>query len=263
MPLEQPNDSTFAPAPIEGSEQVENFKEHFVGEGKKYATDEDAMKGLFFANQHIDKIEKENEEAQGELKLRASVESILASRGQTLTELSQEITPEDPAPDLGENTTPTQTATPSEKDLSELIRNVVSEDQLEARRTANYEEAVHKLDAIHGSRESANSSVVAKAEELGIGVEMFMETAKQSPEAFYSLMGLTSKTKTNTSGAASSDVNTASFTNSNISNQNKVGTYAYYEEMRRSDPRKYNSSHVQTQLHKDAMSDSDKFFGRN
>jgi hypothetical protein len=40
------------------------------------------------------------------------------------------------------------------------------------------------------------------------------------------------------------------------------GTQAYYAELRRKEPKKYYSPAVQLQMHKEALADPDKYFGR-
>lgn len=47
--------------------EVSDYKNLYVGEGKKYATEAEALKGLHHANEHISKLEQENADIRNKL----------------------------------------------------------------------------------------------------------------------------------------------------------------------------------------------------
>jgi hypothetical protein len=219
-----------------------NPLESLVGEGKKYATAEDLAKSRIAADEHIARIEQENAE------YRAAIQrDIQARQEQTLN------TPPVNSPDQGNP--PTQRD--NQEDLAERIREITRQDRESEKTRNNIETVTSKLVDTFGSEEAANRAVKDKARELGVSLDFLMASAAASPVAFYKQMDLDSQART--AAAPRGTVNTAALQHQNP-NGPKVGTYAFYESIRKSDPKLYNSPKVQLEMHKQAQ-ENPNFFG--
>lgn len=218
-----------------------NPLETLVGEGKKYATPEDLARSRIAADEHIARIEQENAE------YRAAIQrDIQARQEQTLN------TPPGQAPDQGN--TPQRD---NQDDLAERIREVTRQDRETEKTQANIEAVTARLIDVYGSEDAANAAVKAKARELGVGLDFLMSTAATSPIAFYKQIEL--DTVHRNAAAPRGTINTAALQSQNP-NGPKVGTYAFYESIRKSDPKLYNSPKVQLEMHKQAQ-ENPNFFG--
>lgn len=246
---------TFAP-PAETNST--SFKEQFVGEGRKYQSEEDAFKGLAHANEHIAKVEAEAAKLREELAVKAGVEELLKKHvNPSIVQPPQAVAPN------GQETTPLTAQAPDTKEVSDLVREALQQQQSETQKTSNLTQAVTTLDKIYGSRDKTEQAVQARAVELGYSVGFLKQAAETSPAGFYAMMGVDVKSQPNPNTAPmSSDVTTPVLTSNQPSPGVKPDTYAYYQQLRKSDPRKFNTAAIQSQMRKLAMEDADKFYGR-
>lgn len=215
-----------------------NALDALVGEGKKYQTVEDLAKAVEFGQQHIAQIEAENAQ------YRANIQEQI--------ELQRQRTNAEPP------AKPEQRV--DEVDLQTRIREALEQTDREKRVADNVNTVSKRLVEIYGDAKKANEVVAAKAEELGVSIQFLMDSAAQSPKAFYAQIGL-ADTQRNAPPLAG-NVNPAALANMNPSRVGAPGTYAYYEEMRKTNPKIYNSPRVQLQMHKDAMEKGEAFFQR-
>lgn len=157
------------PAP---SIQIPEAVQGFVGEGKKYATPEDALQSIPHAQHHIERLEEEMASLREDLSKRAAVEDVLA-----------EI-----------NKKPVDT--PSEQPLTQeqldaLIDNRLATKEAQTIAQANTSEVVNKFIGIYGDKDKAVEVYTQKAADLGIPVETINNLAATSPKAVYELFGMT------------------------------------------------------------------------
>ena len=92
---------------------------------------------------------------------------------------------------------------------------------------------------------------------MGVSVKFLMDSAAQSPAAFFATMEL--ETAPRPATGTRSDVNPAALS-AQASGTAKPGTYAFYEEMRKTNPKLYNAPKVQLEMHKAAF-ENPEFFG--
>lgn len=256
-----PNPSFAAPAvPQEPSD----FRDQLVGEGRKYATEADALKGLFHANQHIQTIEQENQQLKNDLAVRAGVEEILKSNVDDKRLLQTPQTLQQLEPQNPQVATPAQGEVQSAEDISELVRQAMLQQQEQSQKSKNHEEATRTLDKIFGSREATNAAVEKRAKELGIGVGLLKETSERSPAAFYLMMNVTPTSDGSPKSVAplKGGISTEALRVQTPANQIPEGTYRWYESLRKSDPASYHSSRVQKELFEAAKENPDKFYER-
>lgn len=224
-------------------DNLENPLADYVGEGRKYSNVADLVKGYENGQVHIARIEQENREYRE--KLQADIDAQRARLANTPP--SQE--PNQMAPNADQRT--------SEQDLVERIREVNRQDRVAEKQANNLEVATNKLIDTFGDAEAAKERVKTRAAELGVSVKFLMDSASQSPAAFFATMELEKAPRP--TAAPRSDVNTAAL-NTQVPGNAKPGTYAYYEELRKTNPKLYNSPKVQLQMHTAAMESPDTFF---
>lgn len=120
------------------------------------------------------------------------------------------------------------------------------------------EQVETRLLEVYGEAEKVNEAVQNKAAELGISVSFLKEAAAKSPSAFYGLLGLNQdsakpsppKPALNTAGLRPAE---------SSSGEPKPGTKAYFDKIRREDPRRYFRRDTQLELYKAAMANPAEF----
>lgn len=214
-----------------------NPLDELVGPGKKFATVEELAKSYSHGQNHIATLEAEHAQWR---------EGI------------QEQIQRQQNPD--QNTPPPAKTEQRADDvnLDDRIREAIEQTKNQERLTNNVNQVSEKLVGVYGDPQKANQAMVQKANELGLTVEDLMDQAAKSPKAFFALVGLNDSPRQ--APATRSDVNPAALNTLNPTRQAQVGTYAYYEQLRKENPRLYNSPKIQLQMHKEAMEKGDSFF---
>ena len=234
------------PEAVFNEQSTPAYVDQLVGEGKKYNTLEALAKSRIDADNYIEQLKREQAEMREELNKRVSVEDAIQK--------FQRNTPSQPTE---VQTTPAVAPALDEKTLVERIRQVSQSMNEEQRYNANVEAAAARLVELYGDQEKANAMVKAKAAELGVSVKFLQDAAAQSPTGFFKLLDV-DKQPTATPGPTHSDVNPRAFGAANPGV--KPGTYAYYEEIRKSNPKQYFTPAIQNQLMKDALERGEAFF---
>lgn len=226
------------------SEQNTNPLDTYVGEGKKYATVADLIKGFENGQSHIQTIEAENRE------YREGIQQNILNANQ-----NRQSTP----PSGQEQQPPVTDQRLNERDLAERIREVTRQDRERDKANENLGTVTAKLIQTFGNEDTVKEKLEARAKELGVSKKFLMDVATQSPAAFYAQMGLDVAPRQ--VPGPRSDVNSAALQAQNHGGQVQVGTYAFYEEMRKTNPKLYKSPKVQLEMHNQALENPDKFFG--
>lgn len=211
-----------------------------VGEGRKYASVEDLAKSRMDADNYIQQLEAEN--AQFRQGIQTQVEQF-----------RQQIQDDTPP------STPKVEQRAPEVDLEARIRDTIQKTEREQRLAKNVNDVSQKLVDVYGTAEKANAAVKARAAELGVGLDFLMESAAQSPKAFYAQLGLDATPRAAPS-MGNGQVNPSALANANPNAVAEQGTYKFYEELRKNNPKLYNKPQTQLQMHKDAMEKGEAFF---
>lgn len=226
-----------------------NALELLVGEGKKYKTVEELAEAYANADRHI-----------GELKTDLqSTREFISEELKKLAEQRNAAPPANPNPETGSNPTPAPVA-PSGAEVEDLdtriakaLENRETLTRLQTNANTVQEILVERL----GGVQEAASAVIAKARELGLQPSDMKELAAKSPKAFLATMGISDeKPSSNSTPAPRSDVNP----NNVNAGGPKPNTYAYYEQIRKSDPKLYWSPKTQAAMHKAAQEMGEAFF---
>lgn len=222
--------------------------ETLVGEGKKYANADELAKAYQHASTYIEQLKTENSGIREDLNKRATAEEILeqirkgADRPSGNTE---EITPPVVKPPV------------SDDDLVNRIREVTTAERERERIAINVTTVADALVATYGSEAKANEVVRAKAAELGVSTQWLQDVAARSPKAFFVTIGISEPTQT-TNSAPKQDANPQALA-ANTGGAIKPATYAFYENLRRTDSKLYWTPKVQNQMMKDAIAKGDAF----
>lgn len=219
--------------------QEQGTLDSLVGEGRKYANAEELARSWAHAQEHIKQLEAET--AQYRNGIQTQVEQL--RQPEPVTPPS-EVKTEQRAPEV---------------DLETRIRETIEKTERDKKLARNVNEVSTKLVEVYGSAEKANAVVKARAAELGVSLDFLMEAAAQSPRAFYAQVGLNDGPRSTPLSAVGS-VNPSALTAASPNSAAQPGTYKYYEQLRKENPKLYNKPSTQLQMHKDAMTHGERFF---
>jgi len=186
----------------------------------------------------IENLKRENGEMRDELQTRLSV----ADQLQRFQPNAAPVEPKVDTPPAGDRNL-------SDEDLIARIRQVAQTEREQERVTANLNTVAARLVELYGSDDKAKEVVAQKASELGVSVQFLQSVAQTSPKAFFNQLGVDQQSQVHTPPAPRGTVNPQATTSGGV----QPGSYEYYEEIRRSDPKRYFSAKTQNQLMKDAM----------
>jgi len=221
-----------------------------VGEGKKYSTEQDALNSIPFSQAHITKLEGELEGLRSDLDKRLGAEEILQK---VQEQRAQELNAGTRQSNQGDSTSASEGNSAS---TAEDIRSVVEKMNAENAVNANRQEANQYMIDTFGDK--AADTVAVKAVALNMSVAQLQAVAENSPAAFKALIS---------GGDVQQKEVVASATGQGLDSQGVTGkvpdhgTNAYYENMRKTDPKTYWQPATQNALHKQAQANPNKFFG--
>jgi hypothetical protein len=206
-----------------------------VGEGKKYATEAEALNALVHAQTHISTIETENQTLREKLDNAKKVEDVLskldAQVDNATTNTQQEVDP---------------------VDIDALLEEKLTLREKQAVQINNKNSVNSKMVEMFGDK--AQDQMLTKANELGMTVEQMQATAENSPNAFLAWFKAP-VTQTNQQ-SIDSEINTTDFQSNE---EVKVDTYAYFEKMRKENPTQYYDP--KTQYRMTQLSGNPEFMG--
>lgn len=198
----------------------------------------------------IAQLQAETAEMRAELERKAQLEEMLEEARRNAAK------PPERNPDEGKQPAPESHKPLNEDELVERVLKAQEARTQEQRAQANVDQAAARLIELYGSEEAAAKVVADRASELNIGVKFLMDTAKQSPEAFYELMKL--QTAPKQAPAPTSNVNTAAL--AAHAPGVKEGTNAYYEKLRNELGAAFYTPKIQNQRMKDRIRLGDAFY---
>lgn len=220
-----------------------NYLEELVGEGKKFGTIEDLAKGKFHADTMIET-------------LKAEINTLKTSsaNGTNIDTLLEEIRKINAGKTGDNNGQPIGDAqvNPPPQNIEEIVLSTLTKTEQARKAQENEQKSVAKMQEVWGKDASKELSRVAST--LGLTKEKLLETAQQSPEAFFTLTGLNS----NRSPASGTTVPTSSVRFE--SNGTGKRDAKYYRELKKTNPTAYKDSKTQVQMHRDALQLGEEFF---
>lgn len=164
---------------------VDVFKEISEAVGKNYSDKDALVKALTEKDNFIETLKKENEDTRGLVDSLANKvdESINAQK--VLEELSKRPEPSDAIP-----------AQPVDKStITNLFQELMTSHDREQTSSKNFETVNKKLSDLYG--EKAESVFKERAAQTGLSLAKVKELAAESPQAVFSLLGITGDKKVN------------------------------------------------------------------
>jgi hypothetical protein len=223
----------------------EAFLEEYVGEGKKFKDVNELAKAYANADKFIPTLQNDLQQTR----------EFIAEKLQEIAEQRNSAPPVQIV-ETGSNN-PAPVAPPNDgEDLDTRIAKALEMRDTQSRFQKNASIVQDVLVEQLGSVDKAAEAVVNKARELGLDPKDMKELAAKSPKAFLATMGVDPEVKPTSSStpAPSADVDV-----NKMVPAVKPGSYAHYEQLRKSNPSLYWSQRTQQQLLKDAQTDPDFF----
>lgn len=224
-------------------DETKNYYEELVGEGKKFKDNEALAKGKAEADTFIKHLLREKEILTNDyLKLRETYNA-----GPKLEELIDRL--EDQRLASSENTTTANEETNMPKynpaEVESLVSSKIQEYELTKRQENNFTEVKKKLKERFGN--NYQSALQSQIENLGLTEDFVNTMARNHPQGFYKLFGLSDQKGENFQTPPQSAQRPG------FAPHVEKRDWAYYENMRKSDPVKYNNPKTQLQIIDDAV----------
>lgn len=232
----------------------DNALETLVGEGKKYADTELLAKSTFHKDAHIARLEAEAKERH---QMMSTLQDELRTRGR-MEELVDKISSSVNKPPSNMQEPPVVNGTTTEKSLTpeqldKLLDEKLSKVSREKTLTDNLAAVESKLTEVFGNQSVAKMTL--EANKLGVSLAFMKQVASENPNAFFRLVGLDQRTQVEnvtppvgiSAGAFRPDMSTDR-------------TQKYYVELRRTNPKEYDTPGTRRKMHDDAIRFGEKFF---
>lgn len=226
-----------------------NFREMYVGEGKKYANEDEALKALHFSQEHIARIEEENKRFREESQTREALDDMIDRIVSQVnkTDHGRESNHEGNRP-TGEmhgssNEAEHNRNNMTREEIMEIAKAALQQEQQQSTYNQNIDRCAKTLEEKWGP--GYRAVMTNKAKELGVSQEYLLQLAGNSPQMFLAAVGIGSSTNNNGNAAPP-----RSNVNANFNNQgaNKGKDWSYYQKMRRENPTQYFSGEVQREI---------------
>ena len=230
---QEPSEETPAQEPTNPS-----FRDLLVGDGKKFVNDEALAKGKYESDQFVEQLQSENKGLRSELDRRVTaeetVDKLLQEQEQRSTQQDEGVTT--PSPQM------------SEEDITELVKQTIVTTRTAEAEQNNVLEADRALEDRFGDRRA--EWLQTKAGELGVGVTFLQSIAAASPKLFLATVGL-DRPPEGQGGIGQGSVNTEALSANPMSTSPNEGTFKWYEELRKANPRGFFKPEIQQRLMKD------------
>lgn len=223
-------------------DQSKNYLEELVGEGKKFKTVEELARGKAEADLYIqtrnvreDQLREDYLKLREELNAKAKFEDYLAR-----LEAPERLPPQTPVETLERK----PAYDPNE--IKSLVQNTIREDAALAKADANFKLVQNKLKEQFGA--NTQQTLQERMESLDLTADDINNLARKSPTAFFNTLGLNQSTESLVPTPRST-FNSQGFAPASKTDR----TWAYYEKMRKENPKAYHSQKITNQMHDDAV----------
>jgi hypothetical protein len=229
--------------PIDDSQQG-SFLEQLVGDGKKFADAEALAKGKHESDAFIETLKREQAELRRELDTRLSLEEFLDQQ-KTTPASGTPITPEGKSG--AENV-----ESLSKEQIATIVRDALIHEKTNATQSENLAYARQELIKQYGSGYADKLNKVAAS--LDLDKDFLNNMAATKPKAFLRLVAQEAKEVVTSVAPPRSSVRTVAATTSGLKNQ------AYYNQIKKSDPKYYWSAECSAERHQMAQKLGPAFF---
>jgi hypothetical protein len=204
----------------------------------------------------IEQLKAETAEYRKDLSARMSLEELYASRNKPAS------SPADTQPngerEVRVDVQNTNTV-PSKDDVTAMVREALSMELTKAATQNNIRQTKQELEKAWGS--NYVEKLEARIQDLGIGKEFIDDVAGRSPKAVLALLGVGQNEQPSNAVNTRLEVPPQSRRPANnLPVDNGVRGKSYYDNLRRTDPKRYLSPSVQIEMHNRAIAMGPKFF---
>jgi hypothetical protein len=233
-----------------------NALEALVGDGKKFKDAEALAKGKLEADRHIAQTHGENKalrdrvkELEGQLSEKKTMEEFLEEFRRDPKDIDESGT----TPSTPNLTTPRPN---TEQDIDKLIDEKLEEKRRREAAQNNVSVVANELSKVWGP--SYQEKLASVAKELGLSHEFLGGIAEKSPKAFLELVGVNKKAPVNDPNV---DVPPRTTLNQGLNLQGtSARNQAFYDKLKKSDPKTYYSEKITAQRHRDAQRMGEAYF---
>lgn len=194
------------------------------------------------SDRFIAKLQSETEELRGEVKARIGLEEFL-TKVNTPPKNENEQTPQGNQPQPA----------PSSLDIEQLVEQHLSKAQANKIKADNQKRVNDTLSQVWGSDTQKN--FVQAAQALNMSTDDLRTLAERSPDAFFRVVGVS--TQPNAPSVGSVPRSTVQV---GITGATPERNFAYYQSLKKTDPKTYFSTKTQLQMHQDGARLGEKFF---
>jgi hypothetical protein len=219
-----------------------------VGEGKKFKSINDLARSVIHKDLHIKKIEEENRTLRQATAETKTVDQLLKalnasnSSGTTVTDRSLES---------NQNVDVNNAPVASVEEVSKKVLEALEAKTAAQTQQNNLNQVKQALIRQFGA-DYANV-LKAKADELGMDTDTVDMMARKTPKALFSLLGVQSTTSLSPSPNQSSRTEA-------VAGKPNEKTFSYYEKLRKSNPKLYESKQIQNEIMQEAMRQGQNFY---
>lgn len=230
-----------------------NYLAEFVGEGKKFKDAETLAKAKYDSDQYIKTLERQKDELRADyLKIRE--ESMSQAKLKELIDQleakqkSSAITPNAPDQDVQKP----QSFDP--KELESLVSKSIQAHEMTKTQEQNFNFVKNKLIEKHGSNYQA--ALKQQIDSLGLTEDYVNEMARKYPSAFLKTLGVDAQPGNST---FQSPPKSATRNDSFTPQVQQDRTWAWYQNLKKTDPKTYLDPKTSVQMHNDAIRLGERF----
>src|SRR5258705_5360239 len=228
---------------------TKDYLADLVGPDKKFKTVNDLARGKAEADTTIELFKKRQDELRDDyLKLREE-----ANQQAKLQDLIDRLEHPQNTPQFTPPVMEPKQPTLDPTQLSSLVSREIVSYETNKKRTENYNTVQSKMQDMFGV--NYPQELARRMNTLGLTADQLNETAKTSPTAFYNMMGMNQPTA---QPGFQSPVR-SSVSNDNFSARPQKRTWAYYQELKKSDPKMYYNTKIANQMLDDMVELGDAF----
>lgn len=235
------------------------YRDLLVGQGKKFQDDEGLARGKWEADQYIKRLEAEKEEMRRDLEARMSVDDFIKHMKKERLESPNSNQASQVPEGERRNEQPQITKSMTPEEIQKLVDEKMSKNDEAKMRKDNLLFARNELVKQWG--QTFPERLKAEASRLGVSEDFLTSTAEKAPNAFLKLLGITPEgpSKPNTYQAPPKSELHSVIGNIEDGMERK---WEDYEKLRKTDPRRYWSRQVQSEIHKLAAQRGSSFFNK-
>lgn len=244
--------------PLHEIDPEKDYSAELIGEGKKYADVKLLAKSRLEADNHIDRLEKENKGIRAELEKRLTLEELMTKLTQqtkdpVVKENNQNLESE------GKQDQPNPASGITAEQLQQLVDSRLAVKQQEVIAQTNLTFAKSKLKETFG--DNYVQALDDKCKELGVTREYLNKLAIEQPNVLLRLVG-GKPTETNSPSGNTRSIDASKQLMSSPNTNDGFHGQKYYTNLLKSDPATFWSAKTQLEMHNMAMKDPQRYISQ-